>query len=74
MVACNFDKILTIGVAKGAKAAGSPPKCLEDIVIFLFERRFFKQNSVIRLKSNILPPQIFLPPKKLWSSCATDLN
>jgi len=25
-----------------------------------FERRFSKQNSVIRLKSNILPPQKFL--------------
>jgi len=35
-----------------------------------FQRRFFKENSVIRLKSNILaPPQIFglatpLPPQK----------
>jgi len=38
----------------------SPPKVLENIVILCFERRFSKQNSVIRLKSNNLPPpQIF---------------
>ena len=35
-------------------------KFLEHIVILCFERRFSKQNSVIRVKSNILPPpQIF---------------
>ena len=34
----------------------APPKFLEITVIFCFERRFSKQNSVIRLKSNILPP------------------
>jgi len=32
------------------------PKFLENIVILCFERRFSKQNSVIRLKSNISPP------------------
>ena len=37
----------------------SPFKCLENIVILCFERRFSKQNSIIRLKSNILHPQIF---------------
>jgi len=37
----------------------SPPKFLENIVILCFERRFSKQNSVIRLKSNILAPQNF---------------
>jgi len=31
-----------------------PPKFLENIVILFFERRFCKQNSVIRLKLNIL--------------------
>jgi len=34
-----------------------PPKFLENIVILCFERRFSKQNRVIRLKSNILVPQ-----------------
>jgi len=33
------------------------PKCLENIVILCFEKRFSKENSVIRLKSNILPPK-----------------
>jgi len=33
-----------------------PPKFFENIAILCFERRFSKQNSVIRLKSNILPP------------------
>ena len=37
-----------------------PPKFLENIVILCFERRFSKQNSVIRLKSNIVPPKKFL--------------
>jgi len=37
-----------------------PPKFLENMVILCFERRFSKQNSVIHLKSSILPPlQIF---------------
>ena len=53
-----------IGVARGAKGA-MPPKCLENIVILCFERRFSKQNSVIHLKSNILPPpEFFWPPPK----------
>jgi len=33
---------------------------LENIVILCFEKRFSKQNSVIRLKSNILAPPNFL--------------
>jgi len=37
------------------------PTFLENIDILCFERRFSKQNSVIRLKSNILDPQIFCP-------------
>jgi len=32
---------------------------LENIVILCFERHLFKQNSVIRLKSNILAPVNF---------------
>jgi len=35
------------------------PKFLERMVILCVERRHPKQNSVIRLKSNILIPQIF---------------
>jgi len=52
---------MTIGVARGAKEAMIPPKVLENIVILCFERRFSKQNSVIRLKSNILGPENFWP-------------
>jgi len=33
---------------------GHNPKFLENIVILCFERRFSKQNSVFRLKLNIL--------------------
>ena len=53
---CRF-----IGVARGAKGDMLSPKFLENIVILCFERRFSKQNSVIRLKSNILDPPIFWP-------------
>ena len=52
-------------ISKGrVKGAMPPPKFVENIVILCFERRFSKQNSVIRLKSNILVPlKIFgLPP------------
>jgi len=42
-----------------------PPKFLEHIVILCFERQYTKQNSVIRLKSNILAPQIFLGHSKI---------
>jgi len=41
-----------IGVAREAKGA-MPPQFLENVVILCFERRFYKQNSVNRLKSNI---------------------
>ena len=44
---------------EGAKEAMAPLKCLEHIVILCFQRRFSEQNSVIRLKWNILPPQNF---------------
>jgi len=39
---------------EGGERGNSPPKFLENIVIFCFERRFPRQNSVIGLKSNIL--------------------
>jgi len=37
-------------------AGHDPPKFLEHIVILCFERQYPIQNSVIRLKSYILPP------------------
>ena len=36
-----------------------PPQIFRKYSHFCFERRFSEQNSLIRLKSNILPPQIF---------------
>jgi len=48
---------LGIGVAKGGDKGATPPQFLENIVILCFERRFSKRNNVIRLKSNISPPQ-----------------
>jgi len=51
--------------SQGGQRGHGPPKCLENIVILCFERRVSKQNSVIRLKSNIL-----LPPN-FWAGYAT---
>ena len=67
---CQWDwttSVANVGVDRvGQKGHATPPKVLENIDILCFESRFFKQNSVIRLKSNILaPPQIFAPPKFL---------
>ena len=59
-----FSTFHGIGVARGGQRGHAPPKCLENIVILCFERRFSKQNGVIRLNSNILSPLIFLPPSK----------
>jgi len=42
------------------------PKFLENIAILCFERRFSKQNSVIRLESNILASPNF------WAGYAID--
>jgi len=36
-----------------------------------FERRYHEQNSVIRLKSNILPPTNFIGPQDFWAGYAT---
>jgi len=57
--------------SQGCKGA-IPPKFLENVVILCFESRFSKQNSVILLKSNILPPPIFFPPQ--ISGLATQLT
>ena len=59
------DTLRLIGVARGEQRSHVPPKFLENIVILCFERRFSKQNSVIRLKSNILAPP------KFWAGYAT---
>jgi len=49
-----------------------PHKYLERIVILCFERRYLQQNSVIRLKSNILvPTNFFTLPSNFWSVYAT---
>jgi len=46
--------------SQGGQRGHGPPTCLENIAILRFERRFSEQNSVIRLKSNILsPPKFF---------------
>jgi len=52
-----------------------PPTFLENIVILCFERRFSKQNRVVRLISNILaPPQFFWPSPNFRAGYATDLS
>jgi len=61
----------TIGVARGGAKESWPPKFLEKIVILCFERRFFKQSSVIRQKWNILSPQMFWHPPNFWTGYAT---
>jgi len=60
VVACRTLFISNIDVAMGVPRGHGPLKFLDNIVILCFERRFSKQNSVIRLKSNILPPPKFL--------------
>jgi len=57
---------MTIGVARGAKEAMIPQKFLKNIVILWFQRRFSKQNSVIRLKSNIMGSPNFLGWLRHW--------
>jgi len=45
-----------IDVARGSRGAWPPKKILEHIIILWLEMRYPKQNSIIRLKSNILAP------------------
>ena len=57
-----------IGVAKGGQR-GLGLQRLENIVILCFERRFSKENSVVRLELNILAHQIFgleTPLQTVW--------
>jgi len=58
--------VWNIGVARGGQRGHAPPKNLENIVILWFERRFSKQNSVIRLISKILPPKKILGRLHRW--------
>jgi len=63
--------VVPIGVARGGVKEGqAPPKFLENIVILCFERRFFRQNSVIRLKNQAFWPPKFSPPN-FWPGYAT---
>ena len=55
--------------SQGDQRGHGPPKIFENIVILCFERRFSKQNSVIRLKSNILVPPN--SPPNFWAGYAT---
>jgi len=43
-----------------------PQKFLEHTVILCFKRRFSKENSVIRLISNILAPPNKISQKNFW--------
>jgi len=53
--------------SQGGQRGYAPPKFLENVVILCFESFFSKQNSIIRLQSNILAPQ------KFWAGYATAL-
>ena len=55
-------RVRAIGVDMGVQG-GHAPQTLKNMVILCFERRFSKQNSVIRLKSNILAPKFFALPQ-----------
>ena len=55
---------LRTGVARGGLGSHAP-QLLEHIFILCFERRFSKQNSTIRLKSNTLTPK-FLGWLRHW--------
>jgi len=59
--------------SQGGKKGPWTPKFLEHIIILCFKRRFSKQNSVIRLKSNILAPK-FLGWPRHWCKCSYMLS
>ena len=58
--------------SQGEPKGPCTPKFLENIVILCFDRRFLKQNSVIRLKSYTFALPIFCPPN-FWAGYATVL-
>ena len=47
----------------GGHTGPCPPQFVEHMVILYFERRYPKQNSFIRLKSDLLPPNVFGLPQ-----------
>ena len=53
--------------SQGRPKGPCPPNFWKTVIL-CFERHFSKQNSVVRLKSNILPPP------KFWAGYATDVN
>jgi len=59
IVVCQY-LLMNRGI-RHRRSHGGPylPKCLAYIVILRFERRYPKQNSAIRLKSNILVQKNF---------------
>ena len=52
--------------SQGGQRVYGLPKFLENIEIVCFERRFSKQNSVIRLKLNILAPSKFFATPQIF--------
>ena len=51
--------------SQGRPGGHGLPKFLAYVVILFFERRYPKQNSAIRLKSNILATTNFFAPQKI---------
>jgi len=69
-----FERIvLTIGVARGIQGAMSP-NVLAYLAILCFEKRCPRQNTVARLKADILAPTFFWYPKKFWAGYTTGFN
>jgi len=71
---CQKGLHQSIGVARRGPKGPCHPQFLENITILCFERRFSKQNSVIRLKSSILTPQFFWSSLNFWAGYATATN
>jgi len=60
----SYIKRTYIGVVRGPLGHG-PSKFLEYLVILCFNKQYLKQNTVVRLKLNILTHQ------KFWAGHAT---
>jgi len=72
---CRFVSILclphTHRRSQGGQRDHGPSKYLENIVIVCLEKRFSKQNSLFRLKSNVLSPPKFSALPNSWAGYAT---
>jgi len=66
---CKFD-LLSETLPWGVATAPWFSQISGTIVTFCFERRYPKQNSVIRLKSNICAPRNFWPLPNFWACYA----